>query len=187
MEYGDVKENWVWMLGLGIIFMTLGFAGLLLLPLVSITSVAIFGAFMLVGGTLQVIQGLLKAGGWKSRMLHVSMGLIYIIGGIATLENPVLATAVFTLVLGFSLIIIGSIRIAIAFQNKDINQWALLSLSGVLTILLGLMIVLQWPWSSLWAIGLFVSVDLIMSGANFIAIALSAKAEHEATNKTAAG
>jgi len=64
-------------------------------------------------------------------------------------------------------------------QNKDINQWALLSLSGILTMLLGLMIVLQWPWSSLWAIGLFVSVDLMMSGANFIAIALSAKVEYE--------
>jgi len=54
-------------------------------------------------------------------------------------------------------------------------------LSGVLTILLGVMIVLQWPWSSLWAIGLFVSVDLIMSGANFIAIALAAKVEGEKT------
>ncbi|WP_297463829.1 DUF308 domain-containing protein [Thermococcus sp.] len=187
MSYGDVGKNWAWLFGLGIVFVTLGFAGLLMLPLVSITSVAIFGAFMLVGGTLQVIQGLLKASGWKSRMLHVSMGLIYIIGGIATLENPVLATAIFTLILGLSLIIVGAIRIAIAFQNKDVNQWALLSLSGVLTMLLGLMIVLQWPWSSLWAVGLFVSLDLIMSGVNFMVIALSAKAEYEATRKAAKG
>ncbi|CAI1492546.1 conserved membrane protein of unknown function [Thermococcus nautili] len=179
MEYGELKKNWAWLLGLGIIFVTLGFAGLLLLPLVTITSVAIFGAFMLIAGALQITQGIAKARDWKSRGLHILMGVIYVIGGIATLENPVLATTVLTLVLGFSLIAIGAIRIGVAFQNRDISQWALMTLSGVLTIFLGALIVLQWPWSSLWAIGLFVSVDLIMSGANFIAIALAAKAEGE--------
>jgi len=158
---------------LGVVFMTLGFAGLLLLPLVSITSVAIFGAFMLVAGILQIVQGIAKARDWKSRGLHILMGVIYVVGGIATLKNPVLATAILTLVLGFSLIAIGAIRIGIAFQNRDVNQWALMTLSGLLSMLLGLMIVLEWPKSSLWAIGLFISVDLMMSGATFIALALS--------------
>ena len=183
MGYGELRKNWVWLLALGVIFMTLGFAGLLLLPLVSITSVAIFGAFMLVAGILQIAQGIAKAKDWKSRSLHILMGVIYVVGGIATLENPVLATAILTLVLGFSLIAIGAIRIGIAFQNKDVSQWALMTLSGVLSIFLGALIVLQWPWSSLWAIGLFVSIDLIMSGASFIAIALAAKAEAEATSR----
>jgi len=179
MKYGELEKNWVWLLGLGIIFMTLGFVGLLLLPLVTITSVAIFGAFMIVAGVLQIAQGVAKAKDWKSRSLHILMGVVYVVGGIATLENPVLATTVLTLILGFSLIIIGAIRIGVAFQNRDISQWALMTLSGVLTIFLGALIVLQWPWSSLWAIGLFVSIDLIMSGANFIAIALAAKVEGE--------
>ena len=187
MEYGELGKNWVWLLGLGIIFTTLGFAGLLMLPLVSITSVAIFGAFMLVGGVLQIVQGLTKAKDWKSRSLHILMGVVYVIGGIATLENPILATTIFTLVLGFSLMTVGALRIAVAFQNKDVNQWALMVLSGVLSVFLGLMIILQWPWSSLWAIGLFVSVDLMISGANFIAIALSAKAEYEVNGNTARG
>jgi len=185
MEYGELRRNWVWLLGLGVIFITLGFAGLLLLPLVTITSVAIFGAFMLVAGILQIAQGIVKARDWKSRGLHILMGVIYVIGGIATLENPVLATTILTLVLGFSLIAIGVIRMAVAFQNKDISQWALMTLSGVLSVFLGAIIVLQWPWSSLWAIGLFVSVDLIMSGANFIAIALAAKSEGEKSGVSA--
>ncbi|WP_237268586.1 HdeD family acid-resistance protein [Thermococcus celer] len=161
--------------GLGIIFTTLGFAGLLLLPLISITSVAVFGAFMAVAGALQAWQGFTKTKNWKSRRLHILMGLVYVIGGMVTLENPVLATTVFTIILGVALITVGTIRIAVAFQNKDVNRWALMTLSGFLTILLGLIIVLQWPWSSLWAVGLFVSIDLMISGASFIAIALTAK------------
>jgi len=175
MGYGELKKNWIWLLGLGIIFMTLGFAGLLILPLMSVTSVAIFGAFMLVGGALQIAQGITKAKDWKSRSLHILMGAIYVIGGVATLENPILATTILTLVLGFSLIIIGTLRTAVALQNKDVGQWVLMTLSGVLSIFLGALIVLQWPWSSLWAIGLFVSIDLMISGANFMAIAIAAK------------
>ncbi|WP_297510670.1 HdeD family acid-resistance protein [Thermococcus sp.] len=187
MPYGEVGKNWVWMLGLGIIFTTLGFAGLMILPLLTITSVAIFGAFMLVAGTLQFLQGLTKAREWKSRTLHVLMGAIYVLAGIATMENPLLATAVLTLILGVSLIVIGALRIAVAFQNTNINQWMLVSISGVITMLLGVLIVLQWPWSSLWAVGLFVSVDLIMSGLNFIAIALSAKTEYTKEQRNPSG
>jgi len=187
VEYGDVGKNWVWMLGLGIIFVTLGFAGLLLLPLVSVTSVAIFGAFMVVGGALQLAQGIAKAKDWKSRTLHIVMGLVYVIGGFFALVNPVLATAVYTLFLGLSLVFVGLLRIAVAFQNKDISQWALMSLSGVLTMFLGTLIVLQWPWSSLWAVGLFISVDLIMAGLNYVAIALAAKVERESGAKTPSG
>ena len=188
MEYGELKKNWAWMLVLGAIFITFGLAGLLLLPLMTITSVAVFGAFMVVGGVLQIAQGITKTKDWKSRGLHILMGVTYVIGGIATLENPILATTLLTLVLGFSLMAVGAIRISVAFQNKDVNQWTLMVLSGVLTILMGAMIVLQWPsWSSLWAIGLFVSIDLLISGANFIAIALTAKLEHEKTPAPAGG
>ena len=180
MEFGEVGKNWVWMLGLGILFMTLGIAGLLVLPLLSITSVALFGAFMMLAGALQMVQGMAKAKEWKSRGLHIIMGLVYVLGGLFAMMNPVLATALYTLLLGLSLITIGTIRIAVAFQNKDINQWSLMALSGFFTVLLGTLIVLQWPWSSLWAVGLFVSLDLIMSGANFVAIALAAKMGGEA-------
>jgi len=178
-QYGMMEKNWVWMLLLGVVFITLGFAGLMMLPLMTLGSVAVFGAFMLVGGVLQVLHGLMKAKDWKSAGLHTLMGLVYILAGLFTLENPVLASATLTLLLGISLIVIGAIRIGVAFQNKDVNQWLAMVLSGLLTVLLGLLIVLQWPWSSLWAIGLYVSVDLIMSGANFVAIALAAKASGE--------
>jgi uncharacterized membrane protein HdeD (DUF308 family) len=37
-------------------------------------------------------------------------------------------------------------------------------LDGIITLLLGLMIYLQWPSSSAWAIGTLVGVSLIVSG-----------------------
>ncbi len=178
-QYGIMEKKWVWMLLLGVVFMTLGFAGLMMLPLMTLSSVSVFGAFMLVGGILQVLHGLTKAKDWKSAGVHTLMGLVYVLAGVFTIENPILASATLTLLLGVSFIVIGTLRMGVAFQNKDVNQWPAMVFSGLLTVLLGLFIVLQWPWSSLWAIGLYVSVDLIMSGANFVAIALAAKTAGE--------
>jgi uncharacterized membrane protein HdeD (DUF308 family) len=37
------------------------------------------------------------------------------------------------------------------------------------------MIYAEWPYSGLWAIGLFVSIDLLMQGISLISIAWAAK------------
>jgi len=49
---------------------------------------------------------------------------------------------------------------------------------GIVTILLGLMIINQWPVSGLWVIGLFVAIEIIFAGWSHIMIALAAKNYH---------
>ena len=44
-------------------------------------------------------------------------------------------------------------------------------LSGVIALVLGLMIWRQWPVSGLWAVGILVGVDLLMTGISMVALA----------------
>ena len=44
--------------------------------------------------------------------------------------------------------------------------------SGVVTLVLGLMILARWPLSSLFALGLFLGFDLVVAGASWISIGL---------------
>jgi uncharacterized membrane protein HdeD (DUF308 family) len=46
------------------------------------------------------------------------------------------------------------------------------ALDGAITLLLGLLVLAQWPVSGLWVIGLFVGIDLIFYGCAWIALAL---------------
>jgi uncharacterized membrane protein HdeD (DUF308 family) len=46
------------------------------------------------------------------------------------------------------------------------------ALSGVITLLLGLLILARWPVSSLYILGLFLRIDLIMAGAGWIGIGI---------------
>jgi uncharacterized membrane protein HdeD (DUF308 family) len=51
--------------------------------------------------------------------------------------------------------------------------WGWPLVGGILDVILGLMIWQGWPASSLWVIGLFVGIDLIFRGFNWIALGLA--------------
>ena len=53
------------------------------------------------------------------------------------------------------------------------SSWALVD--GIITLLLGLMIYLQWPSSSGWAIGTLVGVSMIMSGVARVMVSLAVR------------
>jgi uncharacterized membrane protein HdeD (DUF308 family) len=96
--------------------------------------------------------------------------VLYIIAGFVTFENPLLAAAVLTLILGASLLASGIMRIILAFSMKRETPWIWVLLSGAITLLLGLLILAHWPVSSLYILGLFLGIDLIMAGAAWIGL-----------------
>jgi uncharacterized membrane protein HdeD (DUF308 family) len=75
-------------------------------------------------------------------------------------------------VLGASLVVSGIMRIILAFSMKRETPWIWVALSGVITLLLGVLILLRWPVSSLYILGLFLGIDLIMAGASWIGLGL---------------
>ncbi len=171
---GDLRSNWGWLLGLGLLFVILGTVGLGMSFFLTLASVLFFGALLLVGGGTQLVH-LLKAGGWKCRIQHLLIALLYIAAGAVIMYDPLLASGVLTMLLAWSLVLVGVLRIVIAFQHRGIDGWWWPLLGGVLAIALGAVILAQWPVSGLWVIGLFVAIELIMNGWSYIFIALAAR------------
>jgi len=172
--FGEVKKNWGFLLIIGILNLVLGTVGLVLLPIMTITSIVIFGSFMLFVGFIQIIQTF-KSKYWQSVLLHLSIGILYMIGGIATILNPIAATMIFTLILAISFIFSGIFRIIISIQQRMLRNWGFSVAGGILTIILGIMIISQWPFSSLWAFGLLISIEMLINGWTNIFLAISIK------------
>ena len=61
-------------------------------------------------------------------------------------------------------------RIILAFSMKRETPWVWVLLSGVITLLLGVLILARWPVSSLYILGLFLGIDLIQAGAGWIGL-----------------
>lgn len=173
--FGTLKKNWGWLLALGIVSIVLGTIGLYMTFALTLATVLFFGALILAGGVLQLIQAL-SCKGWKGVLGHVLIALLYIAAGILIIKDPVLASGVLTLVLAGILIAVGVIRIMIGIQHrKAATGWYWSVLSGIVSILLGGIIVLQWPVSGLWVIGLFVAIELILNGWSYVFVALAAR------------
>lgn len=54
--------------------------------------------------------------------------------------------------------------------------WGWQIIDGIITFILGVLVLAQWPVSGLWVIGLFIGIDLIFYGGAWIALALGLRA-----------
>jgi uncharacterized membrane protein HdeD (DUF308 family) len=71
--------------------------------------------------------------------------------------------------------VVGLLRILMALQLRPVSGWGWTLISGVISILLGAMILTQWPTSGFWVIGLFVAIEMIVNGWSSVFIALAAR------------
>lgn len=172
--FGALHKNWGWLLALGILFIVLGIIGLGMIFALTLASVLFFGALLLVGGGIQLVQAF-QCKGWKSILWHVLIALLYVVAGIIIITDPVAASAILTLMLAGALIGIGIVRIIMALQLRGRRNWGWLLAGGILAVLLGVMIAAHWPVSGLWVIGLFVAIEMLVHGWTYIFIALAAR------------
>lgn len=172
--FGEVKRNWGWLLGLGIVFVILGFIGLGMTVVLTMASVLMFGILILIGGGIQLVEAF-KCKGWKGIIWHLLMAILYVVAGVVVVVDPLLASMLFTLLLAFTFILVGIVRIVMAIQLRNFKNWFLPLLGGIISMILGVIILVGWPISGLWVIGLFVAIELIVNGWSYIFIALAAR------------
>ena len=172
--FGELKKNWAWMLSLGIVMVILGIIGLGMTVLFNEIVVMYFGFLLLFGSGVQLMQAF-RAEAWKGRVWHVLIALVYIVGGFIAVTEPVVAGMTLALLIAWTLIVIGVLRLFMALQMRGANGWLWTLVGGVLSVVLGVMIINEWPQSGLWVIGLFVAIEILFAGWSQIMIALAAK------------
>ena len=171
---GDLIHNWGWLLAQGILLVVLGTIGLGMTIWLTLATVFIFGVFLVIGGGVQIFQTF-KCKGWGSILWHALIAVLYVLAGFSIMADPAAASTLFTLLLAGALVGIGTMRLIMAFQLRGAKNWGWPLIGGIAAIFLGFMILARWPISGLWVIGLFVAIELILSGWSYIFIALAVK------------
>jgi uncharacterized membrane protein HdeD (DUF308 family) len=169
-ELEQLRGKWGWIVGMGVVLTILGMVALGSVVAATVVSVWTVGVMMIVGGIAEIIHGM-AVKTWGKAFMWVVLGALYVLAGIFTFMNPLWASAILTLFLGAALAASGIVRIVMAFQMVEGKIWGVLS--GLVTLLLGAMILLKWPESSLYVIGIFLGVDLIFAGASWIGVGLA--------------
>ena len=174
-DLGDLKKHWGRMMGLGIAFLILGTIGLGMELFLTVASVLFFGFLLLIGGGFQLVHAFMYCKGWNGILSHAANALLYLVVGGLIVNDPLVASTLLTLIIGISLIMIGILRAITALQHRGTPAWSWTLVSGVLSILIGFMIMANWPASGLWVIGLFIAIELIIAGWSYVLLALAVK------------
>jgi uncharacterized membrane protein HdeD (DUF308 family) len=169
-----LRAKWGWIVALGVVYVVAGIIALGSVVLATVATVFVVGIMMLIAGVAEVFNAF-QIKTWGKFLLWLLLGALYILAGLVTFENPLLAAAILTLVLGASLVASGIMRIVLAFGMQQATPWIGVALSGLITLLLGLIILAHWPVSSLYILGLFLGIDLIVAGVSWIGIGVGLK------------
>lgn len=165
-------RDWSWLLGLGLLFVIFGFLGLGSVVTVTLISIVFIGCLFFVGGVLQFID-VSRSKQWKHAVWHGLIALMYFVGGSFIIWDPVLASTVITALVGWTLIVIGILRLVMAISSHGIQGWVFTLIASLAAIVLGGIILMQWPVSSLWVVGMFISIELLLNGLSYIIMALA--------------
>ena len=161
-------------LALSIILIVFGLLAIAL-PMVSSIGVAIVIGWMVIfAGIAQLVHAFQSTGVgpivWK-----VLVALIYLVAGFSLIARPAAGVAGLTLVLGVFLFAEGIADVVAYFATRKSGNSPWMLLDGIITLILGFLIWNRWPSSSLWVIGTFVGISMVMTGTTRFMMALAVR------------
>jgi uncharacterized membrane protein HdeD (DUF308 family) len=166
-QFGDdavrgVRRGFGWGPLLGLLLVLLGIVALVYVVAATLTTIIFFGWLLVIGGGLGMASAIGNRGeeGFWSSLL---VAALYLGAGIVTVANPEAAAATLTLVLAVLLFIGGVFRIGLGLSARSPSSgWMVFN--GVINIVLSILIVNHWPHSSLYVLGTFLGIMLIIDG-----------------------
>ena len=144
-------------------------------PFVAAVAVNVLIAWLIVlAGVVHIVLAF-HAHGAGSMIWKLLVGVAYLCFGAYLIMHPVLGVASLTLVLASLFLIEGILEVILFFKMRPLKGSNWMLVDGIITLLLGLLIYMQWPSSSLWAIGTLVGVSMIISGIARVAMSLAVR------------
>lgn len=166
---GDLHRSWGWVLALGIAFIVLGVLCILGDALATFATVLFFGWLLLFSGIFALAHAF-TAASWQGSLLYVLSALLRGFTGFLLIRYPGAGALSLTLLLS-TFFIVGGLFRAVSAGMLQFPRWGWTTFSGLLSVALGMLLLVQLPASSVWFIGFAIGVDLIFDGAALVGLA----------------
>jgi uncharacterized membrane protein HdeD (DUF308 family) len=169
-----LARSWKGLMAVGIVAIVIGCIAILI-PAVASVGTAIFIGWILVIAGAFLVAAAFGAQSVGSLLLRLLWAAITVIVGLWLIVEPHNGTLTLTFVLGVYFLFMGLTRITVAFLGRGQPNAGWVGLSGVCGLLIGILVLVKFPSSADWAIGLLVGIDLIFAGWTLTSIALVGK------------
>jgi uncharacterized membrane protein HdeD (DUF308 family) len=159
----EVSKHAGWSIFMGFLTAAVG-AAMIIYPLATATaSTVFFGAALLVAAVAQLAFAFTSdtAGQFFLKLL---LGVLYGVAGLSLIALPGIGVVTLTAMLGAMLITEGVVETILGFWAPAGAGRGWFFVSGLFSLLLGVLIIAQWPVSSIWAIGTMVGAGVLFNG-----------------------
>jgi uncharacterized membrane protein HdeD (DUF308 family) len=186
-ESGAIKRRWWGLLLLGIVQVIGGVFAIAVPVAASLAAALVFGAVLLVLGVLQAVHAISVRKSKKVVLLQLLGGLLYVATGALVLWFPVSGAISLTILVGAMLIADGVIRCALAYRFKPVKGWGWFLCAGVASAAVGILLLIGWPLTGLWALGLLLGINLLFIGMTNSALAVAFRTSVARESRRASG
>lgn len=169
----NIKKYWGWFLIIGLLLIVLGALAIGYSNWATEFTVILLGFLLTVAGILQIISGFYSIK-WTGFSFSLLLGLFYLIAGALCIFKPLQSAEGISLLIAVLLLVGGFFRLISGLRYR-FDHWGWVVFNGLIAIFLGFLILAEWPESALWVIGLFVGVDLLITGSYWVGLSLAAR------------
>jgi uncharacterized membrane protein HdeD (DUF308 family) len=182
----EVSRSAGWSIVMGILTAAVG-AAMIIYPLATAAASIVFvGAALLVAAVAQLVFAFTSPTAGRF-VLKLLLGLLYGVAGLGLIALPGMGLMTLTAVLGAMLIADAVVETALGFSVPAGAGRGWFLVGGLLSLLLGILIIVQWPASSIWAIGTMVGAGVLFNGITRIVTSMWVRSEvRELQRSTAA-
>ncbi len=169
-----IARNWLWVVLLGLVLVGGGVAALAA-PFVASLAVGLWiGVALLAAGAAQLIQAA-SSKGWRSRSLHGASGIIYVLGGLLLVFNPLAGLVALSSLVVAILLFSGLLRIYAGIMLRPETGWGWVLTGGLVAVAAAALIYLSFPGATLILLGVLAGAAFIVEGWGMIALGLAAR------------
>lgn len=161
-------------IAMAVLFILLGIMAIVEPGVAGLAVTILVGWLLIFGGVAHLISAF--SGGGPGRVIwQAILGIVYIAGGGYFLTHPLLGLGTLTLLLAGIILAAALLEFIAYFQTRSTGGSRWLLMNGLITLLLGGLIWVHWPSSSVWAIGTLVGVNLLMTGFSRLMLGMAAR------------
>jgi uncharacterized membrane protein HdeD (DUF308 family) len=167
----SLSVHWGWLVALGVALAVLGVLAIWRARTATLVYVVFLGVLLLAAALAVFVAAFSLTGYWTAFFIHVLWAVLLAIIGVVLVARPTTSAEAITLVIAFYFLVTGIIDIGFALFSHIRGEW-LSIFDGAVSVALGALLLSGWPVTGLWAIGLFVGIDLILRGIAIAALGL---------------
>ncbi|MBV6651041.1 HdeD family acid-resistance protein [Hoeflea alexandrii] len=168
---GSFSGSWTWMAVLAVICIVGGFLALLNPFGATVFAVTLAGWVFLIQGVIQVIHAF-RVRDWSGFIWSLGIGVLSLLVGVVLVADPLAGAIPLTLLVAVLFLATGVAKTMFALALRPASGWVWVLASGLVSVVLGVMILAGLPATATTILGLLLGIELVSNGVLFLFVAL---------------